>query len=74
MLNVISDYLKRRETRARRRKVRETVAAELDAEFYRSRYPDIVANDVDPVAHYVRAGAREVRDPTAEFSTKFYAE
>ncbi|MEO1611784.1 MAG: glycosyltransferase family 4 protein [Pseudomonadota bacterium] len=74
MLNVISDYLKRRETRARRRKVRETVAAELDAEFYRSRYPDIVANDVDPVAHYVRAGAREGRDPTAEFSTKFYAE
>lgn len=35
----------------------------LDRAWYWRRYPDVLAADIDPVAHYLRQGAAEGRDP-----------
>lgn len=64
--------------RARRGKVADnslydTVKAEFDHAFYLAQNPDIRAlEEVDPVAHYIRAGHREGRDPTPWFGTRAY--
>ncbi|MEM8633377.1 MAG: hypothetical protein AAGF33_00225 [Pseudomonadota bacterium] len=44
----------------------------FDAAFYYATYPDIARKQLDPVWHYIRAGAREGRDPSPLFSTKTY--
>ncbi len=44
----------------------------FDADYYRRRYPDVGANGMDPVLHYLRFGASEQRDPSASFSTATY--
>lgn len=44
----------------RPRLVRQTGAL-LDAEYYRSQYPDIAAAGIDPLTHFLLAGAQEDR-------------
>ncbi len=50
----------------------------FDADFYLDRYPDIAGlsgdSGFDPVAHYLREGWQEGRDPSPAFSTRFYLE
>lgn len=42
------------------------------AEWYLEAYPDVRATKMDPIAHYVRYGAEESRDPSPFFSTSLY--
>jgi hypothetical protein len=44
----------------------------FDAEWYLLTYPDVKAAGVDPVVHYLRFGARELRNPSANFDTAAY--
>ena len=44
----------------------------FDGNFYRSKYPDVDRNDIDPLKHYCIFGWREGRDPKADFSTTTY--
>lgn len=44
----------------------------FDEAWYLIKYPDVAAADFDPVAHYVRNGADEGRDPGPSFDTKWY--
>ena len=44
----------------------------FDGSFYTSRYPDVLAENLNPLEHFVRSGAREGRDPNLFFDTKFY--
>ncbi len=46
---------------------------EFDAEFYARHNPDVVAARVDLFEHYINAGWREGRDPSAEFDGRWYA-
>ncbi|WP_374440434.1 hypothetical protein [Stella sp.] len=50
----------------------DPIAALVDADWYRMRYPEIGA--VDAVRHYLRTGWREGRDPNPWFSTQYYLE
>ncbi|KND60685.1 Glycosyltransferase [Candidatus Burkholderia verschuerenii] len=58
------------------RRLRMRVPADLNKFFnphwYLQRNPDVQAAGVDPLMHYLRAGARERRDPSVEFSTNWY--
>ncbi|HEX6118918.1 MAG TPA: glycosyltransferase, partial [Dongiaceae bacterium] len=51
-----------------------TIAASglFDADWYLETYPDVAVRKVDPVAHYVRHGAREGRDPNRLFNSTWY--
>ena len=44
----------------------------FDADWYRTEYQDVANKGVDPAAHYIRYGARELREPGPYFSTRFY--
>jgi uncharacterized protein VirK/YbjX len=44
----------------------------FDQEWYLSQNPDVAAAGVDPVAHYLKSGAREKRSPSRFFSTEDY--
>jgi CDP-glycerol glycerophosphotransferase (TagB/SpsB family) len=44
----------------------------FDEAYYRERYPDIAETGADPVAHYLRHGAAEGRNPSALFDTRYY--
>ena len=44
----------------------------FDAKYYLFTYPDIREQDIDPIEHYIRFGADEGRNPSAEFDTNFY--
>jgi len=46
----------------------------FDEDYYRACYPDVVATSVDPVAHYLRYGWLERRNPSALFDTAYYLE
>jgi glycosyltransferase involved in cell wall biosynthesis len=46
----------------------------LDPDWYRSRYPDIAAADLDPLDHFIRYGAAEKRDPNRFFDSAWYIE
>ncbi len=49
------------------------IARNFDVAYYLARYRDIrKLADFDPVAHYLRAGWKEGRDPAPWFSTKAY--
>lgn len=51
------------------------IKSEFDHAFYLAQYPDIRAlEEIDPVAHYIRAGWREGRDPAPWFGTNTYLE
>lgn len=47
-------------------------SALFDKDWYLRRYPDVRANGMDPIKHFLRYGAKEDRDPCAAFSTKAY--
>jgi len=51
---------------------RAALEGEFDSEFYLHRYPDVRADGMDPLEHYLRFGWREGRDPTPRFSTSYY--
>ncbi len=45
----------------------------FDHAYYLSRYPDIlIQEEIDPIAHYIRAGEAEGRCPTPFFSARHY--
>lgn len=46
----------------------------FDRADYLARYPDVAAMGVDPVVHYLDAGAREGRNPCAFFDSAYYLE
>ena len=46
----------------------------FDAGWYTETYPDVDERGLDPVAHYLDAGAAEGRDPGPDFSTSAYLE
>lgn len=50
------------------------IAEEFDEEYYRWMYPDVEANGGHPLAHYIRFGWREGRNPNADFDTNYYLE
>ncbi|MBN9427259.1 MAG: glycosyltransferase [Burkholderiales bacterium] len=44
----------------------------FDGTWYLQQYPDAAASGMDPVEHYLRVGARQLRDPSPRFSTRHY--
>ncbi|EKO3576520.1 hypothetical protein P0F01_002632 [Vibrio metschnikovii] len=44
----------------------------FDKEWYLAHYPDVGSNSLDPIEHYLRFGAQEGRNPSAEFDTLWY--
>lgn len=46
----------------------------FDSEYYLRRNPDVAAAGIEPLMHYVRRGAAELRSPGPFFSTRWYAE
>jgi hypothetical protein len=44
----------------------------FDAEWYLDRYRDVAERGADPIAHYLRQGAGEGRDPSPHFRTAEY--
>jgi hypothetical protein len=44
----------------------------LDPQWYLARYPDVASLGMSPAEHYVRLGARMLRDPGPDFCTEFY--
>ncbi|MHA6718610.1 sulfotransferase family protein [Sphingomonas sp. RS6] len=62
--------------RARDAAQRELVATSglFDAAYYLRRYPDVAAEGIDPLDHYMRHGAREGRAPSERFNGAHYLE
>ncbi|MFB0491362.1 hypothetical protein ABIE45_003948 [Methylobacterium sp. OAE515] len=50
------------------------IAPFFDAAYYAKRNPDAATAEGGPLAHFVAYGQHEGRDPSAAFSTVFYAE
>ncbi|MCV0396079.1 MAG: glycosyltransferase family 4 protein [Rhizobiaceae bacterium] len=50
----------------------DAIKSEFDPAYYLLRYPDIARAGIDPVRHFIDAGAREGRDPSPAFSTRYY--
>lgn len=48
------------------------VSQEFDSDHYCSAYPDVVAAGMNPVRHYLAAGWKEGRNPSAGFDTLHY--
>jgi hypothetical protein len=44
----------------------------FDADWYLATYKDVAAAGLDPVLHYIRSGAADLRDPGPFFSTAYY--
>ena len=44
----------------------------FDREWYLRNNPDVAAQRIDPIRHYLAHGAREGRDPSVSFSTRRY--
>lgn len=44
----------------------------FDSAYYIEQYPDLAENGVDPLAHYLKYGAEEGRNPSAMFDTRYY--
>ena len=44
----------------------------FDEDWYRKQYSDVAEADMDPVEHYLTAGAEEGRDPGPKFNTVWY--
>ena len=44
----------------------------FDADWYSRRHPDVEATGLQPAMHYLRIGARLMRDPGPRFSTRHY--
>jgi GT2 family glycosyltransferase/glycosyltransferase involved in cell wall biosynthesis len=54
--------------------LRQAISGFLDAEWYRSRYPDVAAAGVDSLDHFLTWGAAEGRDPNRWFDSRWYNE
>ncbi|MGQ9367397.1 hypothetical protein [Azospirillum sp. ST 5-10] len=50
----------------------ETMTGLVDADWYRVRYPDVAAAQVDPRWHYLHHGWREERSPNPWFDPSWY--
>src|SRR6185295_4029152 len=50
------------------------ISTAIDAEFYRTVYPELDAAGSRPLQHYIDHGWREGRDPAPWFSTRAYLE
>lgn len=50
------------------------IAREFDAAFYRKTYPKIAGTHVDPLRHFIKFGWRQMLDPNADFSMRFYSD
>ena len=46
----------------------------LNESWYNKTYPDVAAAAMDPLQHYLRHGHAELRDPSPDFSTRWYLE
>jgi len=46
----------------------------FDEAYYLFTYPDVREKDVDPIKHYIEFGAKEERNPSGEFNTRYYLE
>ena len=67
--------LQLRERLQRRRSARLLLDSGLfDARFYLSEYKDVADSGINPLVHYLTAGAREGRWPNLYFDTRFYLE
>jgi CDP-glycerol glycerophosphotransferase len=44
----------------------------FNKQWYLERYQDVAASGMDPLRHYVKYGAAEGRNPSADFDTRFY--
>jgi hypothetical protein len=53
---------------------RAVIEGEFDAPYYLAANPDVAAAGVDPLWHFLVAGWREGRDPSARFSVRDYLE
>ncbi len=58
---------------AHRQSGKVSPVAEFDAAWYQASYSDVAAAGGDPFWHYLAAGFREGRNPSATFNTRFYA-
>ena len=67
---------RRRCARWRFRREYELVRASglFDREWYLQQYADVREGNADPIAHYIRFGAAEGRDPSTLFATAWYLE
>lgn len=70
LLQYFSDAV--RAIRARRAVNLISLSGAFQADWYLTQYPDVRAAGVDPVAHYLRCGAKEGRDPNPFFYTGWY--
>lgn len=43
----------------------------FDANWYLKQYPDVAEENIDPILHYVRFGAKEKRNPNPWFNNKY---
>lgn len=59
-------------TKASRTAPNELLESAFDRRFYLAKYADVAAAGVDPLQHYLIDGWREGRDPSPQFSTRFY--
>jgi hypothetical protein len=56
-----------------RRNIRVLKASALfDSEWYLMTYGDVAREKMDPIAHYIKFGAAEGRDPSIHFNTSWY--
>ncbi|HWB54184.1 MAG TPA: glycosyltransferase [Tepidisphaeraceae bacterium] len=57
-----------------RSKTAKLIAASglFDAQFYLNRYPDVLSSGIDPLAHFLKYGADEGRDPHPLFNANEY--
>ncbi len=46
----------------------------FDVDWYLSQNPEVATHGVDPIAHYLKHGALEGRDPSPTFSSQWYLE
>lgn len=66
----------RRKSKAQKRQKRQLFLINksgfFDEAWYLAEYPDVAEAGIDAVAHYLRYGAAEGRDPSPQFDTAFY--
>ncbi|MFV0473276.1 MAG: hypothetical protein ACK5MQ_03590, partial [Pikeienuella sp.] len=58
----------------RRRAEARAIRASFDIDFYLTRHPEVAASGLDPIRHYIVAGAAKGFDPAPWFSSRHYAE
>lgn len=53
-------------------RLKRILANHFDEAFYRACNTDILEDAIDPIAHYLKHGARALLDPSPAFSTRYY--